>query len=233
MKMKRILVSLVCCLCLVQLHAQQGLPVNDFEKLLKAGQSQVLDVRTAEEFKTGHLANALQADWLKKEQFYDRVKYLDKTKPVLVYCASGVRSAQAAQWMKDNGFSNVQNLNGGMAAWKRADKAVEAPANLPQMSWANYLVHTAGAKVVLVDFGAEWCPPCKKMEPVLAQLKKESPVPYSFLKVDGGNDVDVMKAAAVDGIPTFIIYRNGKETWRKQGIVDLAELKAQLKAAGK
>ena len=79
-----------------------------------------------------------------------------------------------------------------------------------------------------MDFGAEWCPPCKKMEPVLAQLVNESPKPFVLAKVDGGNDIEIMKANKIAGIPTFIIYKQGKEIFRKQGLVTLAEFKQQL-----
>jgi rhodanese-related sulfurtransferase len=79
-----------------------------------------LDVRTAGEYQSGHFKNSLQADWLNKEQFTDRIKYLDKNKPLLVYCASGVRSGAAAKWLLENGFTDVQNLKGGWfhGSWK-------------------------------------------------------------------------------------------------------------------
>ena len=51
---------------------------------------------------------------------------------------------------------------------------------------------------------------------------------FSLLKVDGGTDIDVMKSMKVDALPTFIIYRNGKEMWRKQGMVELTELKQKI-----
>jgi thioredoxin-like negative regulator of GroEL len=81
---------------------------------------------------------------------------------------------------------------------------------------------------VLVDFGAEWCPPCKKMEPVLNALLADASLKFSFVKVDGGNDLEVMKSQKVEALPVFVIYKNGKEVWRKQGVVDQAELKSLL-----
>jgi thioredoxin-like negative regulator of GroEL len=52
---------------------------------------------------------------------------------------------------------------------------------------------------------------------------------FKLVKVDGGIDINVMKAQKVETLPVFIIYKNGKETWRKQGVVELSELKANLK----
>ena len=84
------------------------------------------------------------------------------------------------------------------------------------------------ANRVLGEFGEEWCSPCIKMGPVLYQLQKDMKDQFSLLKVDGGIDIDVMKAMKVDALPTFIIYRNGKELWRKQGVVELTELKQKI-----
>lgn len=226
--MKRIFFLLLLSVFFASCQAQDGLPPAAFEKTLNTQKPQLLDVRTAGEFQSGHLKNALQADWLNKEQFAERIKYLDKSKPLLVYCASGMRSAAAAQYLTANGFTNVQNLKGGMTAWKLEGRPVEAASNKPQMTLAQYQNMTKSADIVLVDFGAEWCPPCKKMEPVLNQLQQELAGKYNLVKVDGGMDIDVMKSQKVEALPVFIIYKNGKEVWRKQGVVELKELKDNL-----
>lgn len=228
--MKRLLSLLLLSALLVscQSQAQDGLAAAEFEKRIQAGESQLLDVRTAGEFQSGHLKNSLQADWLNNKEFAERTKYLDKSKPLLVYCASGIRSAAAAKYLLEQGFTNVQNLKGGLTAWKLEGKTVEQPGGTTQMTLDAYKTLTVSADIVLVDFGAEWCPPCKKMEPVLNQLQKELAGQFKLVRVDGGMDVDVMKAQQVESLPVFIIYKNGKETWRKQGVVELSELKEKL-----
>lgn len=228
--MKKLLAffALSALLISCQGNAQDGLPPAGFEKRIQAEQVQLLDVRTAGEFQSGHLKNSLQADWLDKAQFAERIKYLDKSKPLLVYCASGIRSAAAAKYLQSNGFKEVQNLKGGLTAWKLEGKTIEAPSGSAQMTLDQYQGLTQSAEVVLVDFGAEWCPPCKKMEPVLAQLQKDLAGKFKLVKVDGGLDIDVMKSQNVETLPVFIIYQNGKETWRKQGVVELSELKEKL-----
>ena len=130
--------------------------------------------------------------------------------------------------MHEKGFTDVQNLQGGLSAWKMEGRSVESAANIVQLSVAKYAALTQTSGIVLVDFGAEWCPPCKKMEPVIKQLQMELANRFVFVKADGGNDIDVMKNEKVTAIPTFIIYKNGKEIWRKQGIVELAELRKRI-----
>jgi rhodanese-related sulfurtransferase/glutaredoxin len=201
---------------------------KSFETAMNSGTYQLLDVRTAGEYQSGHLKNSLQADWNNQDQFVDRIKYLDKSKPLLVYCASGVRSGNAAQYLVSAGFKNVQNLKGGLNGWKLEGKPVESVGNITQLSIDAYTASTKKSATVLIDFGAEWCPPCKKMEPILRDLQADKAIKFDLVKVDGGNDIDVMKANQVSALPVFIIYKNGKEVWRKQGVVELTELKKQL-----
>src|SRR5688500_14395236 len=84
--------SIVSC----QSNAQQNdLTVEVFEKAIENKEAQLLDVRTLSEYNSGHLKNALLADWTDSEIFQKRIQSLDKNKPVLVYCLSGGRSSAA------------------------------------------------------------------------------------------------------------------------------------------
>jgi rhodanese-related sulfurtransferase len=229
--MKKLLVGFVLFLALSACNSQAqkaSVSVTEFDSKMQSGAYQLLDVRTAAEYQSGHLKNSLQADWNNPQQFKDRTQYLDKSKPILVYCASGVRSGSAAQYLLSLGYKEVLNMQGGLTAWKMSGKSVEANSNIPQMSLDAYTLATTKDPLVLVDFGAQWCPPCVKMQPVLDALLADASLKFSFVKVDGGNDVDVMKAQQVDALPVFVIYKNGKEVWRKQGVVDQAELKKLL-----
>ena len=105
---------------------------------------------------------------------------------------------------------------------------VEGAANTAQMSVEHLNTTTSSNKIVLVEIGGDWCPPCRKMLPVLEKLKQKPAAPFYFLKVDGANDIDVMKSLNAEGLPTFILFKNGKETWRHQGLVTLEEFNAAL-----
>jgi len=211
-----------------QADSSTKLEASDFNKGI-SGNVQVLDVRTATEFKTGHLKNALQADWNNKQQFAERVHFVDKDKPVFIYCLAGVRSAAAASWMREQGYTNVVELSGGINAWKKADLPLENATLVKQLTIDEYWNQIAKDKITLVDFGAKWCPPCVKMEPVIDELQQSQKVKFVLIKIDGGIHTNVMTALNIEPIPFFIVYKNGKEVWRKHGVVSKEELMKQLK----
>jgi rhodanese-related sulfurtransferase len=102
-----------------------NLKPDAFQKGAIAAKSQILDVRTPEEYNNGHLKDAIRADWNNEAEFEEKVKTLDKTRSVYVYCQSGRRSSAAAKQLKKEGFTQVYNLAGGMNAWTDAGKPVE------------------------------------------------------------------------------------------------------------
>ncbi len=193
---------------------------DEFEQAIQQPNIQILDVRTAGEFAIGHIKNAMQANYNDESEFTERVKYLDKSKPVYIYCLSGARSNYAMNTLQQMGFTKLYHLVGGINAWRSHNKPLEGMNNEPQISVADYEVLTKKDSMVLVDFGAEWCPPCKKMEPIIQQLLKEKP-DLKLLKMDGSSQQTVMQSMNVTALPVFIIYKNGKQVWRKDGEANL------------
>lgn len=145
-----------------------------------------------------------------------------------VYCLAGGRS-NAASKMRKMGYINVYELKGGTNAWRAAGKPLEGATNEKQMSIAELNSTIAGSKVLLVDFGASWCPPCKQMEPVLKSLEENNKGKFALLKVDGGRDQDILQAYNVTALPVFIVFKDGKQVWRKDGIATEQEISAQFK----
>lgn len=78
----------------------------------------IIDVRTEDEFESGKIPGALNVDIYKGQGFIYRVEELDKSKNFYVYCAAGVRSANACGVMQQLGFENVFNLVGGFSNWE-------------------------------------------------------------------------------------------------------------------
>ena len=226
----KILVSFFAALFLLNacsVDAQQtNLSVDEFEKAISGKDVQILDVRTAGEYNSGHIQNALQADWTKETEFKERTKSLNKNLPVYTYCLSGGRSSAAMEWLNTHGY-RAYNLSGGISAWKSNHKPLENAVAVQQISLQQYLSQIPADKTVLVDFGAVWCPPCKKMSPVLDSLSGANQH-FMLLKIDGGQQTEILKELNIQNFPTFIIYKGGKEVWRKEGIVSAKELAENL-----
>lgn len=224
--MRLILISLfgVFISCNSGAQSNREVSVDQFEQEVKQPAIQLLDVRTAGEYRSGHIKSALQASWNDPKEFAERTAALNKQQPVYVYCLSGPRSKAAAEWLLANGFIQVVELKGGFSNWKRNSKPVEGMAAVKQMSMSDYQQQIAGKEYVLVDFGAEWCPPCRKMEPIINQFLAEQKDIF-FLKIDGGVHTNLMQQLNADGLPTFILLKNGEERWRYKGVLTYEELK--------
>lgn len=93
---------------------------QEFLQRLEADTTAILlDVRRPEEFAEGHLQDAQLLNWLNRETFDEGAKALDKTKTVYVYCRSGRRSNEAANYLAEQGY-NVIDMKGGYLAWTEA-----------------------------------------------------------------------------------------------------------------
>lgn len=85
---------------------------------------QLVDVRTPSEFNTGHINKALNINYYDRD-FSQQISKLDKSKPIYVYCRSGVRSKYSSEILKKLGFKKIYNLKGGILSWSSQNLPLE------------------------------------------------------------------------------------------------------------
>ncbi|WP_138430998.1 thioredoxin [Fodinibius saliphilus] len=81
-----------------------------------------------------------------------------------------------------------------------------------------------GEVPVLVDFYADWCQPCKMMNPILKELKKKMGDQINIIKVDAEKNADAAIKYNVRGVPTLILFKEGQILWQKSGVVQANQL---------
>ncbi len=209
-----------------------NLNTADFEAGMKKTPSKiVLDVRTDEEFNSGHLAGAVNMN-VNDPSFADRLKQLDTTQPVYVYCLAGGRSARAAEILKDMGFPAVYNMEGGMSRWTYENRAVESPGGQADkgMKTAEFkqLIASQKEEWVLVDFWAKWCAPCKKITAYLPEIEKEFAGKISIVKINYDDNPRLVKELGLDNVPYLFLYKKGTEQWKNSGYIEKEALRAAL-----
>jgi thioredoxin 1 len=199
----------------------QVLSTDDFEKkYAETPNAQLVDVRTTGEYGGGHLPKAQNVDF-RSADFTQKVQTLDKTKPTFVYCLSGGRSAEAANIMRQNGFTNVYEMGGGYLKWTTKMKPVEGvkpteSKNALSKQFIDKLLKSN--KIVMLDFYAVWCGPCMKMMPTIDKLKAELGDKVAIEKVDSDANKALVADFKVDEIPTFLIFKDGKQIMRATGM---------------
>lgn len=204
--------------CSGQPSSSDGLPqkasAQEFKSIMDSLTDEVvLDVRTQGEVQGGMIAGALHIDFNSAE-FQSKALTLDKTKPVLVYCLSGGRSASAAAFLRENGYSSVVELAGGSLQWKNQGYALVQPGTTQTpaskgMNMDDFTNKIKGKKFLLVDFQAVWCKPCQMMKPEIQKLLQKYP-DLELLDVDVDQNPDVANALGIQAIPKLHFYKNGE-----------------------
>ena len=79
-------------------------------------------------------------------------------------------------------------------------------------------------KPVLIDFFATWCGPCQMLGPILKEVKESLGERISIIKVDVDKNQELAAIQQVRGVPTMMLYQNGKQLWRQSGVLSKEEI---------
>lgn len=189
----------------------------------------IVDVRTPEEYSQGHIEKAHNIDW-NSNSFENKIDGFERDKPILVYCLSGGRSAAAAEKMRSFGFTKVLELENGMMAW-RAAQLPETTANVAKPTGMNrdqFEAALNSPKLVLVDFYADWCAPCKKMAPYLEEIKTEMGEKVEVVRINADDSAELASQLSIEGLPTVLIFKNKTMVWKNVGYIEKEELVKHL-----
>ena len=199
------------------------------DKIKELPSATIVDVRTPDEFSKGHLVNANNYDWNGNE-FEKQIAPLDKSKPVFVYCLSGGRSSSAANKMRADGFKTVYELDGGIMKWRGANLP-ETTANTVAsngMSKQQFDALLNSDKLVLIDFYADWCAPCRKMKPYLEEISKDMADKVIVIRINADDNKILCKELKVNALPVLHLYKNETLIWTNTGFIAKAEVVKKL-----
>lgn len=202
-------------------------------KLKETPNAFLLDVRTPEEVNRSFIKNAVFMD-IHDSVFEKKIATIDKKLPVFVYCAIGVRSADAANMLHNLGFNEVYDLKGGIINWKLAGLPIVKGKDYDDrkgMSKAEFLTSIQDKPLVFIDFYAPWCAPCQIMVPALDSMKTAMKDSVFIVKINADENLGLMKELDFNNLPYIMMYKNGINIFRQDGYMSRQDMEANIRKA--
>lgn len=178
---------------------------------------QILDVRTSQEFLSSSLKSAKNIS-VYSSNFNQSVQQLDKSKPTLVYCKSGGRSRVAASKLLAMGFKEIYDLDGGIMAWSAKNYPLENDQKKGSIDIQQFENLSQSGRLVLFDFKAKWCGPCKLLSPILDSLQEnQREQGLRVVNIDVDEESFITDYHKIQSIPFLMFYKNGKLVATQKG----------------
>jgi thioredoxin 1 len=229
-KYLQIVALLICINACAQNPSIKTIKVAEYSAATATDTTQIIDVRTADEYAGGHINYAKNMDQA-EDAFDAQIQTLDKTKPTYIYCLSGGRSKSAAGVMAKAGFTNIINLDGGIMAWRNERKTLVINHNGPVSMGMSLDEYNAAVskKNTLVEFYAVWCGPCKVLKPIVEQIASENKEKLNVIFIDVDKNKMLADSLHLASIPVLKYYEKGKKCWDTTGLVSRAKILKKLK----
>lgn len=234
--MKKIILSFLFLGAMVSgLKAQtvQNVDAVKFNQLIAAGNNILLDVRTPGEYSRGHIKGSTNIN-IADPAFVSKVSLLQKDKTILVYCLSGSRSDAAASYMSRMGFNKIYTLQRGIMTWTGQGLPLEQSSQMVASKSSTFTPQSFDKilkdnKLVLVDFNAEWCAPCKTMMPIIDKVSDTFKGKAKVEKIDVEANKAIAQAYQVQSIPGFVLFKSGQKVWSHTGTISYEDLSGVIK----
>lgn len=205
---------------------------SEFKQLVDADNGIILDVRIPQEVSEGYINNASTIN-IYDEDFEEKINLIPKEKEIYVYCKGGGRSSEAVEILQKNGFNKLYNLSNGIMEWEEkgfpiVKSKIEKDEKIQEISLEDFKALLNTDKPVLIDFHTVWCAPCRKMAPLIDKIEVDYKDIAIIMRIDVDKSKEVGNAYNIKGVPVFILFKNGEEKWKHNGIIPEEELKKQI-----
>jgi rhodanese-related sulfurtransferase len=197
------------------------LPVETFfSKIQQQQHPQIIDARGAEEFALNHINGAI--NFTQASEYYAAaVAALDKTKPVFIYSIGAGRSVILTKELLNTGFKEVYNLQGGIANWIGSGKPFYSNSK-NKLTAADYQKIISDHHAVLVDVGSKYCGACKKVKPILENIRAQYGENLKIVEIEFEENPQIVSDLNIIKVfPSLIFYQDGKIIFKKDGFDNL------------
>jgi thioredoxin len=131
--------------------------------------------------------------------------------------------------MRSEGFKEVYELNGGLLKWRAANLPEVKSNSVSGISKQQFDALTNADKLVLVDFYADWCAPCKKMKPYLDEISRDMTDNVVVIRINADEILQLCEDLKIDALPVLQLYKNNAMTWTNTGFISKEDVLKQLK----
>ncbi|MCC6722524.1 MAG: thioredoxin [Bacteroidia bacterium] len=207
-----IVILLLCYSC--KASNNEILSPKEFSEIVKQKDIQIIDIRTPEEFSTGYIENAKNIDFYDPE-FKEKMNKLDKNKALAIYCKSEGRTKEAIKVLDKDGFVKIYMLKGGLLMWEHQGFKLTIPKPVEPVATAisktEYDKIINSEKIVIIDFNATWCKPCKMLKPILDKISTDYATKgVKIVGIDVDESKELSNQLQVNEIPLLLFYKDGK-----------------------